>query len=405
VKFWARLRGIFGGREQQAAPVERPVVEAKVTAAMRAAHAVAEHNFVAARDALHAAQQAADEGSVLDAILISLPDESPSENAAWDDLILLVADVLVARGDRARACEHLRRARSNAARVLRADLLCEGIDGAAKPEDLDLALSLLAEVLRADIDTPGARDRWERLRTRLGRGGQIGQLPIGATLLVDGPALPFTLVREVARGGAGVVYEAKSAIGVVERTVALKLAHQRASAKTFLAHEARIAVRFRGPGIVPILDVDPNEGWLAMGWAASGSLRQHLRAADGPIAHEPRAWIRVLVSVLAEIHRERWIHGDLKPANVLFDRDGAPWLGDFALARPFGDPATPGSAGYVSQARMNGAPCHPRDDLFGLGKILEEVAQLAGDERLRSLARECLSDTFADATDVLVALP
>ena len=403
MSLWARLRGIFG-RESPAPVEETPIAAPVETTATRAAHAVAEHDFVAAREALRAAQQTDDEAAVLDAILISLPDEAPA-HAAWDELILLVADVRVARGARARACEHRRRARSTAARVLRADLLCDGVDGAAKPEDLDLALSLLAEVLRADIDTPGARDRWERLRTRLGRGGPIGEASIGATLLVDGPALPFTLVREVARGGAGVVYEAKSTIGVVERTVALKLAHQRASAKTFLAHEARIAVRFRGPGIVPILDVDPNEGWLAMGWAASGSLRHHLRAGDGPIARDPRRWLRTLIAVLAEIHRDGWIHGDLKPANVLFDRDGAPWLGDFALARPFGDPATPGSAGYVSSARINGAPCHPRDDLFGLGKILEEVAGTSGDDALRTVARECLSDTWGNAADALAAMP
>jgi len=404
VSFWQRLRGIFGKRPDAKAPEpELPTVVVE-TAAMRAAHAVSEQDFPVAREALRAARETDEEAAVLDAILISLPDEAPRESKGWDDLIMLVADVLVARGDRARACEHLRRARSSAARVLRADLLCEGVDGAAKPEDLDLALALLAEVLRQDIDTPGARDRWDRLRARLGRAAPIGQASLGATLLVDGPALPFTLVREVARGGAGVVYEARSPIGVIERTVALKLAHQRASAKTFLAHEARIAARFRGPGIVPILDVDPNEGWLAMGWAASGSLRQHLRPGEGAIAERPRDWLRTLIAVLADIHRDRWIHGDLKPANVLFDRDGAPWLGDFALARPYGDPATPGSAGYVSPARMGGAPCHPRDDLFGLGKILEELADASGDASLRTLARECLSDTFADATDVLAAL-
>jgi hypothetical protein len=54
---------------------------------------------------------------------------------------------------------------------------------------------------------------------------------------------------------------------------------------------------------------------------------------------------------------------------------------------------------------MNGAPCHPRDDLFGLGKILEEVAATSGDEALRTLARECLSDTWNDAAGVLAAMP
>lgn len=396
----AKLRGLFGKKEPPPETPEPPA-PAVETAAMRAGHAVAEARFDDAVAALRAARDTADEGAVLDAILLSLPEE-PSRPEGWDDLILLIADVLVARGDRARACEQLRRARSSAAKVLRADLLCDGTDGPATAEELDLALKLLSDALREDIDAPGARERWERLRVRLGRGGESAVAAFGATLLVDGPALPFTLVREVARGGSGVVYQARSAIGAIERTIALKLAHQRSTARSFLAHEARIAARFRGPGVVPIFDVDPDEGWLAMAWAGGGSLRARLRAG-GPVNHE--RWLVRLVETLADIHREGWVHGDLKPANVLFDDDGDVWLGDFALARTVGEPATPGSAGYVSPERLAGAPYHPRDDVYALGKILAELP--GASEALMRLASDCLasaSERPATASDALARM-
>lgn len=409
MSFFEKLRGWFGSKPAPAEAAEPAPKEVIETSAMRAGHAVAEGRFDDAVAMLRAARETEDEAIVLDAILVSLPDEAPRDRGrAWDDLILLVGDVLTQRGDRARACDQLRRAQSPAAKVVRADLLCEGTDGPATPAELDLALSLLAEVLRENIDTPGARERWERLRTRLGRGGEIAATAMGATLLVDGPALPFTLVREVARGGSGVVYEARASVLAIERTIALKLAHQRSTARTFLAHEARIASRFRGPGVVPILDVDPDEGWLAMAWAAGGSLRAHLRGGDDPLLRDARRWLRALTSTLADIHRDGWVHGDLKPANVLFDHDGDVWLGDFALARTRGEPATAGSAGYISPERMNGAACDPRDDVFALGKIMLEVPTLAAHTSLAALAESCVASATkrpADACAVLAQLP
>ncbi|MBI2394950.1 MAG: protein kinase [Deltaproteobacteria bacterium] len=406
---WERLRAVFRRPDAPAVETEEPAIAAD-TAATRAAHAVAEGRHREALELLRAARDGLDEAPVLDAILLSSPESAPRDaGPAWDELTLAVADVLVARGERRRACDHLRHARSTAAKVLRADLLCDGLDGAAKPEELDLALALLSEVLRADIDAPGARERWTRLRARLGRGAEIAPAPLGATLLVDGPALPFTIVREIARGGSGVVYEARERLGPIERTVALKLAHQRDSARTFLAHEARLAVRFRGPNVVPILDVDPDEGWLAMAWAAGGSLRGKLRAGVDPLLASPGPWLRALASVLADVHRAGWVHGDLKPANVLFDEHGAPWLGDFALARPTGAPATPGSAGYVSPERLAGAAYAAADDVFAFGRIVEElIASGATDERFAAIAHACVAESIRrprDATELLILLP
>ncbi len=393
--FLDRIRRLFGSRAEPASPERssvQPIAPVEPTIEARVARAVQERRWDDALEELRRARGGRDEAFVLDALLFSLPIDlqraAPSD-ARRDALLLAVADLLVARGDRARACELLRGAASPAARVLRADLLVEGVEGPPSPADHDLALSSYADALRHDLDAPGVRERWERLRVRLGRGVDVQRAGIGETLLAPGSTLPFTLVREVARGGAGVVFEARaSLVGSLERTIALKLAHQRPEGRSPIVHEARVAVRFRGPGVVPILDLDPVEGWLAMAWASGGSLRARLRRSDVPA---PRRWLAPLLEALADVHAAGWVHGDVKPANVLFAGDDQPWLGDFALARRLGDEQTAGSPGYVSPERIGGAPCDPRDDVFGVGCILDEVARAIGadDAALRTLAAKC----------------
>jgi len=372
---------------------------------------------------------AADESERVEAVVSALgpiPDEDTptTTDAARDDVLLLLAEILVDRGEKRRAADVLARSLAPSALVLRADLFSEGLDGAPTRDDVDRALALLARALMRDIDTPGARDRWERLRARLGRVEESRGPAVGATLVATDAGLPYTLVREIARGGAGVVYEARESIADVQRTIALKLAHMRASTewaappqtaepsarraahapslRAQLTHEARIAVRFRGPGVVPILDLDPDAGWLAMAWASGGSLRARLREArvDDPL-RDVRRWLRPLVATLAEVHAAGWVHGDVKPANVLFDEAGAPMLGDFGLARECGAPSTPGSQGYVSPERATGAPCSPGDDVYGLGKLVADVVSAGwGDASLRAVAERCTAPSTAGPQDL-----
>ena len=373
--------------EQEKEPESKP---AAPRAATLLHDAMVAADYATALRLLRDGRDGPDEGELVEATLAALgpppadgADATSAKiatDAAREELFLLVAEVLVARGARKKACEVLGRAHSPSALVLRADLLTEGVDGVPARDDLDRALALLSRALVIDIDAPGARDRWERLRHRLGHVEEARGPSIGVTLVATGASLPFTLVREVARGGAGVVYEARERLrDDLTRTIALKMAHadrsrDRVVTRAQLAHEARVAVMFRGPGVVPILDVDVDEGWLAMAWAAGTSLRARLREArhDDPLATTP-TWLVALVETLSDVHAAGWVHGDVKPANVLFDARDRPWFGDFGLARRAGEPNTPGSAGYVSPERTSGAACSPHDDVFGLGKLLHDV--------------------------------
>jgi serine/threonine-protein kinase len=87
------------------------------------------------------------------------------------------------------------------------------------------------------------------------------------------------------------------------------------------------------------------------------------------------------------------VHHDVKPANVILSRTGVAILTDFGTARRAGEPSPPGSLGYVSPERMRGRASDPRDDIYGFGRVLEDVLEVTSDAsiaaRWRPIAAAC----------------
>ena len=195
----------------------------------------------------------------------------------------------------------------------------------------------------------------------------------------------YELLRQVGRGGNGVVYEAlDTALG---RKVALKIPSAdpgAAEAQRFLA-EARLAAALpKHPHVVTVYDAGVAEGvcYIAMEFVEGRSMGEWRRAAAPDLPEQVRL-LREVALAVEHAHRHGVIHRDLKPANILVGADGRPRVTDFGLAVPV-DGTAPDGRGAERQVR--GTPSYmspeqargletvdPRSDVYSLGVMLYEM--------------------------------
>jgi len=190
----------------------------------------------------------------------------------------------------------------------------------------------------------------------------------------------YELLREIARGGMGVVYRARQIS--LNRPVALKmiLAGQLASddeVKRFYL-EAEAAANLEHPGIVPIYEIGEHEGqhFFSMGFVEGTSLAA--KVADGPLPPREAATLTMQVAETMQYAHERGvIHRDLKPANVLLDAHGQPKVTDFGLAKKLKADSSlthtgqvMGTPSYMPPEQAEGKEVGPATDVYALGAIL-----------------------------------
>jgi len=174
----------------------------------------------------------------------------------------------------------------------------------------------------------------------------------------------YELIREIARGGMGVVFLARQV--TLNRPVALKmiLAGQLANdtdVKRFYI-EAEAAANLDHPGIVPVYEVGQHEGqhYFSMGFVEGQSLSQRL--TDGPLPCRQAAALLVAVAEAIDYaHQCGAIHRDLKPGNILLDANGNPRVTDFGLAKKIQS-----DSGLTGSGQIMGTPSYmPPEQVAG----------------------------------------
>jgi tetratricopeptide (TPR) repeat protein/predicted Ser/Thr protein kinase len=153
----------------------------------------------------------------------------------------------------------------------------------------------------------------------------------------------FTVLRELGRGGTGVVYAAYDE--QLDRKVAVKLLHSETRedlARNRLLREAQAMARLAHPNIVGVHEVGTfgRQVYVAMEFVHGMTLHAWLKRKRRPFP-ELVAMFRQAGEGLAAAHAAGLVHRDFKPANVMVGDDGRVRVLDFGLARA---EATPGSA-------------------------------------------------------------
>ena len=196
----------------------------------------------------------------------------------------------------------------------------------------------------------------------------------------------FRIVREVAQGGMGVVYEATDE--KLQRRIALKCA--KIGFRKRLPPEVRNATAISHPNVCKIFEIhtaSTSQGeidFLTMEFLEGETLAERLQRAPLP-QEEARNIARQLCSGLAEAHRNQVIHGDLKSSNVILtvatDGSNRAVITDFGLARA---PETAqrtvqsgqfgGTPDYMAPELWRGEKATIASDIYALGVILYELA-------------------------------
>ena len=193
----------------------------------------------------------------------------------------------------------------------------------------------------------------------------------------------YRIVRQIGRGGMGIVYEAFDE--KLRRAVALKTILPAADAqmRDRLMREARAAAAVSHPNICQIFEIGEHEGdpFLAMELLDGQALADRL--IDGPMPPtDAIATTIAVLSALDALHKRSIVHRDLKPSNVFLSAHGVKLL-DFGLARPFAitvdDTALTmpgvllGTPRYMAPEQARGEEVDARTDLFAVGALLFEM--------------------------------
>ncbi|HOW85020.1 MAG TPA: serine/threonine-protein kinase [Candidatus Aminicenantes bacterium] len=193
----------------------------------------------------------------------------------------------------------------------------------------------------------------------------------------------FEIIEEIGQGGMGTVYKAYDS--KIREVVALKLL------KPEIASDLEVIERFRNEiklarqvahrHVCRMYDI--GEEWLtiyiSMEYVPGEDLKSFIRRS-GHLTEAKAVWLaRQIAEGLAEAHRLGVVHRDLKPQNVMIDKDGNAKIMDFGIARSLhtkgatGTGVIIGTPEYMAPEQAEGREVDQRVDIYALGAILFEM--------------------------------
>ena len=300
---------------------------------------------------------------------------------------LVVGKILLERG--LLSAEQLREALAERARRVSSGEAVDTSLGAILVEKGYLSGEELTSLL-SDMKEPAARPAVER--DPFTAPDEVASAPPSAPSYPDAMTRlgKYSLVRELGRGGMGIVYEALDE--QLNRKVALKLLLPVAAMdpkelqveEERFTREAQLAAKLKHPNIVTVYEGGILEGrqFIAMELIEGKALSDWWKESQLPLRQQVQV-LRDAALAVHYAHEQGILHRDLKPRNILMGSNQQPYVSDFGLAKTLGKNS---NASLTGQGMVVGTPAYMspeqaqgsdkvdwRTDIYSLGVILYET--------------------------------
>jgi serine/threonine-protein kinase len=191
----------------------------------------------------------------------------------------------------------------------------------------------------------------------------------------------FEVIRQIGSGGMGAVYLGRDP--ELDRQVAIKVIREEVHDQEVLDRffrEARAAAALRHANIITVYasGQENHRPYIAMEYIEGESLADVIKQRrELPLA-EKISYLEQVCAGLAFAHKAGIVHRDVKPANIMIDRERVVRILDFGIARIEGSAMTQdgtmmGSLNYMSPEQMLGKPVDQRSDIFSVGSVAYEL--------------------------------
>lgn len=195
----------------------------------------------------------------------------------------------------------------------------------------------------------------------------------------------YDILEVLGRGGMGAVY--KGFDPAISRAVAVKTIAKssldQGELEHLLArfrHEAQVVGRLAHPGIVQIYDYgeDDELAYIVMELVNGKTLQEHLVQHANYDLREVGEIIGQVLDALGHAHAAGVVHRDVKPSNIMINRDGGIKISDFGIAHTEASELTQhgdvlGTPHYMAPEQFLGLPIGPATDLYAVGVIAYDL--------------------------------